>query len=51
MKCMTFCGGTDGDCASKSKTNSYFDLLTKYIKKGFAGEWQYACPIYRMPGA
>ena len=33
MKYMTFCGGINGDCASKSKINNSFYLLTKYIKK------------------
>ena len=29
MKYMTFCGGINGDCASKSNKNNYVYLLTK----------------------
>jgi len=47
---MIFSGGINGDCASKyKKIIKYICWLN--IWKGFAGEWQYACPIYRMSGA
>ena len=49
-KHVTFSGGINRDCASKYKT-IINHICWLNIQKVFAGEWQYACPIYRMPGA